>query len=55
MTLTEMKEELREQGARYLAKAEACTDEKIRRDLIMKAEQTAKYVEALDRATGVKL
>ena len=55
MTLTEMKEELRQQGAGYLVKAEACTDEKLRRDLIAKAEQTAKYVDALDRATGVKL
>ena len=55
MTLSEMKEELREQGARYLAKAEGCTDEKIRRDLVAKAEQTAKYVDVLNRATGVKL
>ena len=54
MTLSEMKEELRQQGARYLAKAEDCTDEKIRAALVGKAEQTAKYVQALDRATGVK-
>jgi NADP-dependent 3-hydroxy acid dehydrogenase YdfG len=55
MTLTEMKEELRQQGARYLAKAQDCTDEKTRRDLIAKAENTARYVDALNRATGVKL
>jgi hypothetical protein len=55
MTLSEMKEELRQQGASYLVKAEACTDEKIRRDLVAKAEQTAKYVDALNRATGTKI
>ena len=55
MTLSEMREELRQQGAAYLEKAEGCTDEKIRRDLVAKAEATARYVEALNRATGVKL
>ena len=55
MTLSEMKEELREQGARYLAKAEGCTDEKIRRDLVAKAEQTGRYIDALNRATGTKI
>jgi len=47
MTLTEMRDELIDQGARLLAKAEACTDEKIKRDLIAKAENTGRYVQAL--------
>jgi len=47
MTLSQMRSELIDQGARLLAQAEACTDEKIRRDLIAKAESTGRYVQAL--------
>ena len=47
MTLSEMKEELTMQAAGYLAKAEDCTDAKLKAALIGKAEATARYVEAL--------
>ena len=55
MTLSQMREELAMQAASYLEKAQGCTDEKLKRDLVAKAETTARYVEALNRAVGVKI
>ena len=47
MTLSQMRSELIDQGARLLAQAEGCDDPKIKRDLIAKAESTGRYVQAL--------
>ena len=49
MTLTEMRDELIDQGARLLVKAEAATDERLRQNLIAKAETTGAYVQALSK------
>ena len=48
MTLRELRDSLADQGAEYLAKFEACQDDKLRRDLLAKVDQTARYVEALN-------
>ena len=48
MTLRELRDSLADQGATYVAKYEACTDEKLRRDLLAKVDQTVRYVEALN-------
>ena len=52
MTLAEMREELAQQAVAYIDKAAGCTDEKLKHNLIAKAEQTTKYVVALDRWAG---
>ena len=48
MTLRELRDSLADQGATYVAKYEACQDEKLRRDLLAKVDQTVRYVEALN-------
>ena len=49
MTLSQMRSELIDQGARLLVKAEACEDPKIKAALIAKAETTGAYVQALSQ------
>ena len=48
MTLRELRDSLANQGAAYLVKYEECSDDKLRRDLLAKVDQTARYVEALN-------
>ena len=48
MTLSEMRDELIDQGARLLAQAEDCDDPKLKAALVGKAEQTGKFVQALN-------
>ena len=49
MTLVQMRDELRTQGAKLLVKAEAATDERLKQNLIAKAETTGAYVKALSK------
>ena len=49
MTLSEMRDELIDQGARLLTQAEAATDERLKQNLIAKAETTGAYVQALSK------
>ena len=49
MTLQQMRDELRTQGAELLVKAEAATDERLKQNLIAKAETTGAYVRALSQ------
>ena len=47
MTLSQMRSELIDQGARLLTQAEGCDDPKLKAALIGKAEATGRYVQAL--------
>ena len=49
MTLVQMRDELRTQGAELLVKAEAATDERLKQNLIAKAATTGAYVQALSQ------
>ena len=49
MTLSQMRDELIDQGARLLTQAEAATDERLKQNLIAKAETTGAYVAALSQ------